>query len=68
MKGEHESRRLVSLLGYLLVLGLGAILIGWIVARMTRTEEADYLIIRMAAALGVAGLVLLVTLSLGRRH
>ena len=65
---DQSARRFAYLLGYIVVLGVGSILLGWMVAKMTRTEEADYLVIRMAATLGVAALVLLLTLSLrGRR-
>jgi apolipoprotein N-acyltransferase len=69
MDGENQkTRRFASGVGYLLVVGLCAIFIVWIVARMTRTEAADYLVIRMAAALAAAVLVLLAAMSLRRRR
>jgi hypothetical protein len=63
----RDGRSFAYALAYLFAAGMGSLLIVWILAKMTRTDEADFLVLRMGAALGVSALVLLASILL-RRH
>lgn len=65
---ERSERRFVYALAYLLAIGLGAVLIVWMISKMTRTDSADSLVIRMGIALGAGLLVMFLVLAIGRRR
>ncbi len=66
-ESRSSSRRFAYLLAYTVVLGVGAILVAWLMTKMARTDKADRCLISVGAVIGVSALALAVGFALRGR-